>query len=366
MDKHLTELYTDASSVVAFTAADTFYKYVKRLYPKLTLGYIKRFLQSQDSYTLHKPSRRRFKRNRVISDGLHEQYDLDLADVSSRAKANSGINFLLIAIDVFSRYAYVEPLRNKAMNTVVKGMENVLHRMGEHTPKSVRNDAGTEFLNKSFKRLLNRYGIKQYVSRSSVKANYAERFIRTLKNKMARYRTQYNTKRDIDYLQKAVSNYNNTYHSSIEMRPSDVSEANESALWSKLYLNPSDRFKTPYRSRKHKLKEGQQVRIAINKKPFEKGYTPNWSETIYLVSDTFYREDIPIYRITDLLGRPIKTTYYEEQLEPVNVNLQKKRIAKILQTRRKGRNTEYHVRWMYYGPTYDTWMPLDKLKEYII
>ena len=67
----------------------------------------------QDAYTLHKPMRRNFKRNWVIVGGIDQQWQMDLADMQSMQKFNDGYRYLLVCIDVFSKYAWVIPLKNR-------------------------------------------------------------------------------------------------------------------------------------------------------------------------------------------------------------------------------------------------------------
>ena len=146
--------------------------------------------------------------------------------------------------------------------------------------------------------------IRDYMTTNSVKANYAERMIRTLKHRLQRYKTHNKTNRYIDILQDTINSYNNSVHSSTNMKPIDVTEENEAALWKKLYLNN----KTHNKHTKHKLSNGQQVRLVVRKSPFDKGYAENWTDAVYIVKQLLFREGIPIYKVVDLAGVPILNT----------------------------------------------------------
>ena len=74
----------------------------------------------QDTYTLHKSIRRNFKRNRVIVGGTDQQWQMDLADMQSMQKFNDGYRYLLVCIDVLSKYAWVVPLKNKTGPSLVE------------------------------------------------------------------------------------------------------------------------------------------------------------------------------------------------------------------------------------------------------
>lgn len=360
METYLAKLYNDVDSPGSFASASRLLKEARKKYPRITLKEVKQFLESSSAYTLHATVRRKFNRAPVITNGLHEQADLDLADVSRLSKENGNIHFLIILIDPFSRYAAVEPIKNKSAEIVVQGMKRLLARY-PRIPKSIRHDEGREFVNSSFKKLMKQNAIETYIARGMPKANYAERFIRTLKNKLYRYMTFKKTKKYADVLQNIVKSYNNSYHGSIKMKPADVTEKNESQLWKRLYL---DSTKPNIKRRKHIYKIGQQVQIMLRKGALEKGYTVNWSDVVYVIRDIQYRSNIPVYVLADLAGKPIRRTFYQQELQRVRVNVTTKQIEKIIQTRRKGKTTEYHVRWKHFGPKYDQWVTKDILNKY--
>ncbi|GFX19465.1 uncharacterized transposon-derived protein F54H12.3 [Trichonephila clavipes] len=92
---------------------------------------IKQWLETKESYTLHKPARRRFKRNRVLVGGIEEQFQADLLDLQSLSQYNNGYKYLLTCIDVFSKYAWAIPLRDKKSKSILKGFEKIF-RNGSH------------------------------------------------------------------------------------------------------------------------------------------------------------------------------------------------------------------------------------------
>ena len=111
---------------------------------------------------------------------------------------------------------------------------------------------------------------------SHSKAAIVERFNRTLRDRLGRYMTANNTKRWVDYLPQAISNYNSTYHRSIGMPPNLVSFQNREQVFNRLFPNRNMKVKC-------KIKIGWHVRIPKKKSIFEKGFLPNWSKEIYRV-----------------------------------------------------------------------------------
>ena len=149
----LSNYYFNTKSPVAFTSPLVLYREAKKRYPSLTLHQVKTWLQSKDIYTLHKPVRYNFPRNKVIVTGIDDQWQTDSVDVSSLARFNKEYKFLLTCIDVFSKFAWVVPIENKSGETLVNGFQSILD-LGR-SPEMLKTDKGTEFLNRNFQSLLN-------------------------------------------------------------------------------------------------------------------------------------------------------------------------------------------------------------------
>lgn len=71
---------------------------------------VRKWLQNQDNYSLQKPVRQTFKKARVVVSGIDDQFDADLADVSNIFHENDAVKYLLIDIDIFSKYLWIQPL----------------------------------------------------------------------------------------------------------------------------------------------------------------------------------------------------------------------------------------------------------------
>ena len=147
------------------------------------------------------------------------------------------------------------------------------------------------------------------------KSVVAERFIRTLKTKIYKYMTSISKNVYIDKLGDIVKDYNNTYHKSIKMKPVDVKD--------NTYID----FKKEVNDKNPKFKVGDHVRISKYKNIFAKGYTPNWSEEVFVVKKV--RNTVPwTYVINDLNGEEIIGIFYEKELQ--KTNQQECRIEKII------------------------------------
>ena len=80
-------------------------------------------------YTSHHPIIHCFARRRVVTRGLNDVWDIDLMDMSNLAKHKDGVHFIAIFIDIFSRYLYVEPMKNKTTKETLTTIKNVFVRV---------------------------------------------------------------------------------------------------------------------------------------------------------------------------------------------------------------------------------------------
>ena len=317
---------------------------MKRTVPHLTKKYVDKWFENQLVYSLHKPVRHNFKRNRIIVKGVDEQWQADLCDLSSLSKYNNGQHFLLTCIDCFSKYAWVEPLKNKTGQSI----ESALRRIMKHRkPRRLQTDKGTEFLNRRVQEFLKKENIEFFTTNSEMKASIVERFNRTLKTRMYKYFTAKNTLRFVDVLEDLVAGYNNTKHRSIGMRPIDVSVKDEHVIRKKLYPKIAVR-------KKYKYSIGDFVRISKARRTFKKGYLPNWTEEIFRVRDRVQREQ-PVYFLKDFNNKPIEGLFYEKELQRVHEQ-EEYRIEKVLKRKRVKGKTLYFVKWKGWSDEFNSWI----------
>ena len=165
---------------------------------------------------LHKPIIRNFKKRKVYSSFKDNIWGADLADMQLISKFNKGFRLLFCVIDIFSKYAWVVPLKDKKGVSIVNAFQNIVKNAIEN---KIWVDKGSEFYNSNLKKWLKDNNIEMYSTRNEEKPVVAERFIRTLENKIYKYMIKY-----IDKLDDIVDEYNNTYRRAIKMRPIDVKD----------------------------------------------------------------------------------------------------------------------------------------------
>ena len=175
---------------------------------------------------LHKPVIKKFNKRKVYSQFKDNIWGVDLADMQSLSKKNKGIKYLLCAIDLFSKYAFVVTLKDKKGISITNAFKKII-KQSDRKPNKIWVDQGGEFYNHVFKKWLSDNDIIMYSTFNEGKSVVAERFIGTLKNKL--YKHMAATGKNVYYnvLEDIVNKYNNTKHSTIKMKPKDVKYDNK-------------------------------------------------------------------------------------------------------------------------------------------
>src|SRR5271167_1437741 len=305
--------------------------------------------REQRPYTLHKPVRKRYSTRPYKTSEIDQHWQGDLVEMIPYAAVNDGYRYILTMIDLFSRYAWAEPLRDKTGNEVAAALRRVFAQGRQ--PQRFQTDDGREFDNRVVQHLLNIENIRFFTVKSQFKAAVVERFNRTLKTKMWRYFTRTGNYRWVDVLPDLLTAYNTAVHSSIGVAPIAVTNENEHELWLRQERKGPQKVTqrdivTPYRV-------GDQVRVSVAKGPFAKGYLPNWTEQIYTVSQVLNTEPEQ-YKLEDYNQEEIRGSFYAAELQRV-VPPERYAVEKVIRTRKVGGRTQYFVKWHGYGNEFNSW-----------
>ena len=344
--------YLNPRSPGGLGGVERFYQSVKnRNVSRLTA---KKLLQSSDPYSVNKETRKRFTRNRILVTNLGQQFQIDLADMRKYKNENDGVQYLLFAIDCFSKMASVQPLASKGAAHVKDALVQVMKDLGE--PNKIQVDKGTEFYNATVAALMKRKLVLLFSSENDdIKCSMAERLIKTFKTRIWRlFRLRLSTEY-MDKLQDLVYSYNRSVHSAHGMRPIDVKESNSLRVYNALYPEP-------VKPRRPLYKVGDCVRISKIKGRFEKGYEYRFQEKIYKVMQVL-KHNVPTYRIEDLKGQAVKGQFYEPELSLLRGDIRDRifPVEKIIRERRRNGKKECLVRWLGYDSEDDTWEECSKV-----
>ncbi len=345
------EEYTSLENPGSLSGVNAFYKHLKLKYKTIKLKDVKNWLQSQDTYTLHRPRRKNFQRNRVYANGIDDIWQIDLCDMRSIKKENKGVNYILTVIDVFSKFAFVRLLKNKEASTVLDALKSILD---QRKPKRIQADEGKEFFNTQCKSYMNKNDINLYFIHSELKACVVERFNRTLKEKIWKYFTLSNTQKYIDILPLIVDTYNNTYHRSIKMTPNQVKKFNSTQVFTNLYGFDKN-LDSSISKLKSDLKVGDTVRLSKSKGIFEKGYTRRWIDEIFIITKIFYNDQIS-YQVKDLNDEIIFGRFYKHEVQKVYKYKKTTFDVEILKKRKVKNKIEYFVHYKDHPSSSDRWV----------
>lgn len=267
MEDRLTELYYDPKS--GFQGAQALYRRAKELYPDITLKEVRRFLEGQRTSQINLERRRPEEYNTIWAPETRISYQMDLM-IYDRYEYR-GFKYILMIIDVHSRYLTAVPLKTREMSTVVPIIDKVFEEIGE--PQNINCDR--EFDNQRFNQLCDRLGITRWYSEPHQKNKNAivERVNRTIAKRLQRWRTYSDSANWPEVLPDIVLNYNTSYHSTIRARPIDVWEGRDTNNQEDItVVDP-------------KLREGDLVRHVLVRSVMAKGDKPQWSKTIYEIEE---------------------------------------------------------------------------------
>ena len=218
--------------------------------------------------------------------------------MQSLSRKKKGIKYLLCTIDLYSKYSFVIQLKDKKGISIVNGFNKII-KQSSRKPNKIWVDQGGEFYNNVFKKWLSDNDIIMYSTYSEGKSVIAERFIRTLKNKLYKHMTATSKNVYYDVLDDVVNKYNNTKHGTIKIKPIDVKDNK------RVYIDE-------HNEKYSRFKVGDRVRTSKFKNIFAKGYTPNWSTEIFIkveldLTNYATKTDLKIITHIDVSGYASKT-----------------------------------------------------------
>ena len=219
--------------------------------------------------------------------------------MESLSSKNENVEYLLCVMDVFTKYAWVKPLKDKKGKTVPNAFIEIVNE-SNCKPNKLWVGKGREFYNKLMQDWLDNSDVLMYSTHNESNSVIAEKFIETLKYKIFKKMTANDSKSYLPYLNKLVDQYNSTYHHSIGKKPINAD-----------YSAFTEKMKTFSKAPKFKVHE--RVRITKYKNIFSKGYTENWSREIFII-DSVLKTNPWTYKIKDLNREKIIGSFYEMEL----------------------------------------------------
>ena len=296
----------------------------------LSRAKVKEYLDGSATYTKFRQAPARFNRLKVHSYGINHIWSMDVAFMDKLSLENTDYKYLLLAVDVLSRYLRVEPMKTKSSLETSQAFEKMTAQIST-LPQKVWIDEGTEFEG-SFATLCEELGIHRYHTYTENKSLVAERFVRTLKTLIYRYLDANRTSRYINHLQRFVQLINNRINRGIGMAPSRVTLDHTEYLIALSKPVDPNQIKPKKRRKKARYKVGQTVRAVLKKDIFNKGYKQSYSDEVYKILRVSDKTHPITYWLQDIEQRTIKRRFYEKQLVPYayHESLRRARHQRIL------------------------------------
>jgi len=364
----IVELYRTVGHPVAFSSPGTIYKYFNGTVP---LAMIKEALEHVDSYTLHKEYKKTAVHNPYYVYRLRKRFQADLIDIAGLKSANSGVTFLLVVIDTFSRKIWVMPLLRKTASDTTNGLRSWLASMTDEKPESLLTDSGKEFVNKQVKKLMHEHGIELIQSRNVHKAAIVERVNKSIQILIYKYLTDRGEVRYLDVLPQLITTYNDRKHRSLQyMTPNEADDPNNEILIRSIQLsryaaiNKKGRKKSA--NARSKFEIGDSVRIkslSSGVSNARRAYVQQFHGEYFEITKVSHRMPVTMYELKSLdSGENIEGGFYASELVAVRGNVFK--IERIIRTKGKGRNKKHLIRWQHFGPQWDSWEKTSDIVDY--
>ena len=266
--------------------------------------------------------------------------------MSLYSNENDGFKFILGCVDLYTRFAFCVPLKNKNADTVTKAFKYIFDKTGI-IPKKLWTDRGLEFYNKKLDTLREQHNIEIYSTYGNSKSVIVERFFRTLKSKMFKIFTTEQNHKWIDILNSLVDNYNQSKHTGVENnKPKDM-------LFDNIRIKNND--EESKEDVKPKFKIGDRVRVSLKKGVFQKGYDANWSWEIYKIHKIVKGNPVT-YKIIDENNEKIEGSWYNEELKKTGQKENVYLVEKVIKTRKIKGKKQYFVKWTGYDEKYNSWV----------
>lgn len=303
-------IYYDPKQPGSYSGVDKLY----RGQTASTRKQVKQWLNGEDAYnSFHKPVCYHFPRNKVVVSAMDTQWDVDLMDMSRYRATNDGHGYILLAIDILSHYFGARPLKTKSAVEVRQAFNSVFAE--GRKPNHIRSDRGKEFTNSLLARLFQANHVSYFSTNNEVKANYAERAIRTIKLRLSRYFSRHQTHRWVDILSDITSSYNHTYHRTIKRTPASVNVENQTDVRQIQYGMSPHKTDGPF-----KLQLGDMVHISHLRHTFQREYDERYTGEVFRVKSRRVRSGLNIYILEDLQQEELLGSFYELELQRVSID----------------------------------------------
>ena len=288
------------------------------------------------------------------------QCDTTFFTAEKLIEANNGYSYLLCIIDVFTKMAWVYPMKRVDCKTSIECLKDVFKKCGK-PPEKIQTDKGSEFKCNLFSDLMQENNIEHYFSTSDRKCAVVERFNLTIQQLLYKLMANYNTYAWTNLLGHAMEIYLNRKHSTIQMSPIDGEKEENQKKLKKLY---SIKYQKAEENKKEaKFKVGETVRIWLKRTAFHRGYYENYTREYFKIDQVLNNLPVIRYKLKDILDENIEGSFFEDELVLYTPTNDVYNIEKIIQTKGKGKKKQHLVKWEGWPSKFNSWVPDSEIKK---
>ena len=268
------------------------------------------------------------------------------------SRVNRGYKYIFTNIDIFSKYAWSFPLKTKTIKDIKPCFEKIFK---QRKPKYIWSDQESAFFSKEMLKFFENNNVKIYHTHSNLKAVIIERFNRSLRELMMKSFVKSNNTVWYNILPELIKTYNNRYHRTIKMKPSNVNKTNEKYIKNNFYTYDVT-------NKKPKYKINDLVRISLKRRQLFDKYNGNikWSEELFKIYK-INKSNVITYQLKDTNDEIIKGIFHERELQLSKHTTGEYIIEKIL--KRKG--NQIYVKWRGYSNNFNSWVNKYDIKKYL-
>ena len=331
-----------------------------RLYELYKKKKVDKALVKSDIYTRFKQHRKSKKYSPIYVYRKRELFQADVVFFTNKefVDVNNGYKYLFTVIDVFTKMAWIYPLKENTCNNIMNCFKDILSKCGDK-PERLNTDRGSEMICKSFESYLKDNNIHHYLSYSLRKCPVIERFNLTIQRLLYKIMAKNNSYEWSKYLDQAMNIYLNRKHRTIKMSPIEAEKEENGDKILQIYIKKY--IKAGLKVKKHKFSVGDTVRIWKNRGTFHRGYFEDFTREHFTIQDVKKNLPVPRYVLADYNGETIVGHFFEDELvayEPDDFY-----EIEVLKTRKRKKKIEYLVHYIGYPNDMDQWLNASQLKK---
>lgn len=272
-DSVIRGIYYDTED--GFDSVINTYRKANKVLNSITVADVKAFIEKQKGSFKQTKSYKGFN-SYVAPSALHE-IQMDLAVFTDSAQDNDGYKYAFVAIDIFTKYMWAVPIKDKRPPESIRAFKEILVKIG--TPAQVLSDREGAWESDDFVALLNQHKIKHIISSSP--PPFSERAVQEIKNMIHKRLDGLELSKEkwVDMLPPVLKKYNSRVHGSTGLSPNDARDDKNNI---QVYLNM--RQKAQFKRKYPPLSKLDSVRTYIKPHTFKKGYHSSWSSQVYKVT----------------------------------------------------------------------------------